>query len=176
MNMKVNARELVAAGLLGVLLAGGAGCAVKMLADAGDLKEFPLPASIAGDPPGSGPRYWAKSFERPPYTVPHDGNLYMTVTQPPGGGLEYWANAWGEGDTSERTVFVRRGPALDKLGERVAARRAELAALADGHVSAEGNLALPVEGRAGLDAVRATAGDHAGRGGPAADQMPADIL
>lgn len=115
--MKLNAKAILAAGCCGLLLACGAGCAPKMLADADGLKQFPLPASIPGDPPRSGLRYWRQPFARLPYTVRHDGNSYMAVTQPPGGGLEFWANDWNEGAPTERTVFVRRGPTLEKLGE-----------------------------------------------------------
>lgn len=107
----------VVAVLAGLALLAGAGCAPVRLADAEDLKEFPLPVTIAGDPPSSGLRYWAKPFKRLEYTVRKDGNSYVSVIQPPGGGFEFWANEWGDGDVSERTVFVRRGPALEQLGE-----------------------------------------------------------
>lgn len=101
---------------LGLMLAGGC-TQVRPLADAEDLKAFPLPANIPGDPPKSGLRYWAKPFQRLNYTVRKDGNSYVSVIQPPAGGFEFWANDWDEGDVSRRTVFVRRGPSLDKLGE-----------------------------------------------------------
>jgi len=107
----------LAAAWSGLLLAV-AGCAAsRMLADTDDLKQFPLPSSIAGDPPKSGMRYWRRPFERLPYTVRQDGNSYVTVIQPPRGGVEFWANEWGEAGATQRTVFVRRGPAIGKLGE-----------------------------------------------------------
>lgn len=116
--MKTKKMLAVVAGVSGVILAACSGLAADILADAEDLKMFPIPVSIPGDPAVSGLRYWADPFKRLDLTVKHDGNSYVTVIQPPGGGMEFWANSWNEGDTSERTVFVRRGPSLEKLGEQ----------------------------------------------------------
>ncbi len=105
---------LGALGLLGLGLATG--CATRMLADAADLREFPMPKTIAGDPPPSGLRYWRKPFTKLPYWIKADGNSYVTILRPPAGDLEFWANEWGEPGSAQRTIFVRRGPTLQLLG------------------------------------------------------------
>ena len=105
--------------ILGLIVLGwGAGCATHMLADAADLREFPLPGTIAGAPPPSGLRYWRRPFAKLPYTIKADGNSYVSILQPPGGGLEFWANEWGEPGAAQRTIFVRRGSNLQHLGEQ----------------------------------------------------------
>ncbi|MBN1558522.1 MAG: hypothetical protein JW951_10310 [Lentisphaerae bacterium] len=70
---------------------------------------------VAGDPPASGLRHWAEPFRELPYEVEHQGNSYLSVTHPPSGGIELWANAWGPDHATNRTIFVRRGPAIDRL-------------------------------------------------------------
>ncbi len=86
-------------------------------ADAGELKQFPLDPNLPGDPPKSGLRHWSGPFFPLPYSTTNSGNSYVSVVQPPSGGIEFWANGWGPKGAVERTIFVRRGPTIDTLGD-----------------------------------------------------------
>ncbi len=86
-------------------------------ATAAELKQFPLDPNLPGDPPTSGIRHWAGPFYPLPYATQNSGNSYVSVVQPPAGGIESWANGWGPKGAIERTIFVRRGPQIDQLGD-----------------------------------------------------------
>jgi hypothetical protein len=80
--------------------------------------ERPTPRAVAGDPPASGLRHWAEPFNKLAYEVEELGNSYLSVTLPPSGEVELWANEWGPDSSANRTIFVRRGPAIDKLSSK----------------------------------------------------------
>ncbi len=86
-------------------------------ADAAELKQFPLDPHLPGNPPKLGQRHWSGPFYPLPYSTKNSGNSYVSVVQPSSGGVEFWANGWGPKGAVERTIFVRRGPAIDKLGD-----------------------------------------------------------
>jgi hypothetical protein len=115
-TVRTNALGKLAVALLGgTLILGSAGCRSLAPVDASDLKQFPLRLDVPGDPPRTGWRYWSR-FSPLPYSTKALGNSYVSIIQPPQGGVEFWANTWGPTGAADRGFFVRRGPALNRLG------------------------------------------------------------